>query len=75
MQFMMPIFDTVDGVWIVDHWHIAKQYCKGWFLIDIASIIPFDTLGLVINSYDASQLKVPNKTQPVLLFFIKCRCH
>jgi len=33
------LFDVDD-----DRWNIAKNYLKGWFLIDILAIIPFDVI-------------------------------
>lgn len=31
---------------------------RGWFLIDLVSILPFDFIGLAMDSKDLSQLKV-----------------
>jgi hypothetical protein len=33
-------------------------FCRGWFIIDLVSIIPFDILGMVMNSESVSQLKI-----------------
>ena len=55
-QFRMP-FKTASRatanssqevmVWVVDRKRIAKRYIQSWFLIDLISILPFDTLGLI----------------------------
>ena len=33
-------------VWVVDRKRIAIRYFKSWFLIDLISVLPFDSLGL-----------------------------
>ena len=30
-------------------WRIAKHYLKGWFMVDVASILPLDTVGLIMQ--------------------------
>ena len=46
------------GGYVVEHKLIAKNYLTGWFVIDFVSILPFDTLGMVMESDDISQLKI-----------------
>ena len=46
------------GGYVVEHRLIAKNYLTGWFIIDFVSILPFDTLGMVMESEDISQLKI-----------------
>ena len=40
------------GGYVVEHRLIAKNYLTGWFIIDFVSILPFDTLGMVMQSDD-----------------------
>ena len=53
-----------EGLWIVDHRMIASRYLKSWFLIDVVSTVPFDTLASTGATDDPSttetlqQLKV-----------------
>jgi potassium voltage-gated channel Eag-related subfamily H protein 7 len=44
------------GMWIVSNMMIAKSYLRAWFLIDLLSIIPVDSIGLIIGS-DTSKFK------------------
>jgi hypothetical protein len=46
-QFFIPIADMRienEGELIRDHKIIAKRYLKGWFLLDVLSVLPFDLL-------------------------------
>ena len=42
--------------WIFDRKKIAVHYLRGWFLIDFASVMPFDRLGAMMMSDDADSL-------------------
>ena len=57
-QFFTPYYDSQMGGFVVEHKLIAKNYLMGWFIIDFVSILPFDTLGMVMQSDDLSQLKI-----------------
>jgi hypothetical protein len=46
LQFFLPVPDVETGELIRDHWAIAKRYAKGWMLIDVVSILPFDAIEL-----------------------------
>jgi hypothetical protein len=57
--------DGVTGKWVSQLRQIQKNYLKGSFTIDIVSILPFDIVGIVINSPAVSQLKVRRCTWTV----------
>lgn len=58
MQFRLGFVDPETFEIVYDTGRITKNYLTGWFTIDFVSIIPFDLLGLVLQSDDVSQLKV-----------------
>mmetsp|Transcript_31673 Transcript_31673/g.67298 ORF Transcript_31673/g.67298 Transcript_31673/m.67298 type:complete len:712 (-) Transcript_31673:20-2155(-) len=37
---------------------LAEKYLKGWFGVDLVSVIPFDIIGMVMKSDDVSKLKI-----------------
>ena len=49
-QFFTPYYSQFYMGFVIDHKRIAKNYASGWFSIDLISIFPFDTLGLVMES-------------------------
>ena len=49
-QFFTPYYSEHYRGFVIDHKRIALNYAKGWFSIDLLSIFPFDTLGLVMTS-------------------------
>jgi len=55
-QFLLPVTDAESGTQIRDLGEIAKRYIRGWFIIDIVSIFPFDTLALLLNT--SGKLKI-----------------
>jgi potassium voltage-gated channel Eag-related subfamily H protein 7 len=56
-MFVTAYFDETKVYWVTGHNKIAKNYLSSWFLIDFVSILPFDTLGLVMDSEAMSQMK------------------
>jgi potassium voltage-gated channel Eag-related subfamily H protein 7 len=56
-QFFTPFYSNQMGGFVISHSKIAKHYLTGWFTIDFVSILPFDTIGMVSNSEEVSQLK------------------
>lgn len=44
MQFFMKVErNTRQGkIWVRDRWKVAKIYVNSWFLIDLASVLPYD---------------------------------
>jgi len=55
--FFIPFRDPDTNVWVTDHKKIAIRYLKGWFWIDLLSILPFDILGVVLDSDSVQTLK------------------
>jgi hypothetical protein len=50
MQFFMAFQDfEKHGIWITSHSKIACKYMKAWFTIDLVSIIPFDTIAVIMR--------------------------
>ena len=49
LTFLTTINDTEKIYEITDKKKIAKQYLKGWFLIDFLSILPIDIMLMVNN--------------------------
>ena len=43
IQFFMPVLDK-NGQYIREHKKIAAKYMKGWFPLDVFSVLPFDIL-------------------------------
>eukprot|EP00873_Tetraselmis_striata_P012096 jgi/Tetstr1/432360/TSEL_021757.t1 len=58
LQFNLMFLDTKTNVWITDRWRIARNYILGSFLIDICSILPFDTIGMAMKDGDIQKLKI-----------------
>lgn len=54
-------FNTMSfyhGVLLDTRWKIARHYVKGWFFIDVMSLMPFDFVGMAVGSGRVSQLRV-----------------
>jgi potassium voltage-gated channel Eag-related subfamily H protein 7 len=51
------IFEDKEGTTILSKNLIARRYLRGWFAIDLLSILPFDIVGLTVNSTEVSQMK------------------
>jgi hypothetical protein len=64
LQFflMYPSQTSLGTVWIKDPHKIAKNYMRGWFIIDIVSVFPFDLVADIVfadsSSGDLQILKV-----------------
>ena len=54
IQFFTPFYSDDDMGYVVDHWRIAKHYLSGWFIIDFTSILPFDTVSMVLEDQAAA---------------------
>eukprot|EP00746_Dinoflagellata_sp_MGD_P010751 gnl/MRDRNA2_/MRDRNA2_122325_c0_seq1.p1 gnl/MRDRNA2_/MRDRNA2_122325_c0~~gnl/MRDRNA2_/MRDRNA2_122325_c0_seq1.p1 ORF type:complete len:775 (-),score=115.46 gnl/MRDRNA2_/MRDRNA2_122325_c0_seq1:69-2393(-) len=59
MQFFLKIqvHELKGTIWIKDRRKIAERYLKGWFVIDLFSILPFDVMGMVMNDPAMNKLK------------------
>ncbi|KAK3240751.1 hypothetical protein CYMTET_49426 [Cymbomonas tetramitiformis] len=53
LNLFIAYFDGVSGTWVYDLRLIRKRYIKGWFAMDVVSVLPFDLLheGKVTGSY------------------------
>jgi CRP-like cAMP-binding protein len=51
-------FEDSNGVLVADAKEISARYLKGWFMLDVASILPFDTIGVVLNSPKFNDMKI-----------------
>ena len=51
-QFFLPVpdvrHDAPSGELVRDHAFIAKNYIKGWFLLDVVSVLPFDVMMMIM---------------------------
>jgi potassium voltage-gated channel Eag-related subfamily H protein 7 len=55
--FFTAYFDETKFFFEARHSRIALHYFKSWFWVDLVSVLPFDTLGLVMDSEAMSQMK------------------
>ena len=46
------------GNWVTDRRRIARNYLKGWFAIDLVSILPFDIVSVAIESEEMKKLTI-----------------
>jgi len=67
MQFFLAYMDS-DGQWVVEHDRIASRYLVGWFWIDLVSILPFDTIGIVLGNDEISRLAILRGIRLLRLF-------
>lgn len=56
-NFFLMFYDEDSGRWVYDKSIIAKRYLRGWFLIDIVSIIPFDVISAVSGEDSLQQFQ------------------
>lgn len=56
-QFFLEYEDALTHVMIKNRKQIAMHYLKGWFTIDVVSILPFDAVALIANSESLSKAK------------------
>ena len=68
INFFLSYPDPETQQDVVSHKRIAKHYLTGWFTIDFVSILPFDSLGLAMDSSDISQLKIMRVLRLLRLF-------
>lgn len=58
VNFFLGYYDENEATMIWDHKRIINKYLKGWFIIDLVSILPFDTVALALDSPELSNLKI-----------------
>eukprot|EP00500_Bicosoecida_sp_ms1_P000700 CAMPEP_0203808006 /NCGR_PEP_ID=MMETSP0115-20131106/1370_1 /ASSEMBLY_ACC=CAM_ASM_000227 /TAXON_ID=33651 /ORGANISM="Bicosoecid sp, Strain ms1" /LENGTH=879 /DNA_ID=CAMNT_0050716689 /DNA_START=358 /DNA_END=2994 /DNA_ORIENTATION=- len=59
INFMMPFYDVDKQQWITSSWAIAKHYLMRWFVLDVLSILPIDT----VVFFSASDTAADDATQ------------
>ena len=47
--FLAPWHAPDAGTWVADHGRIARNYLRGWFLIDLISVLPFDSVAVALG--------------------------
>ncbi|KAK7234280.1 voltage-gated potassium channel [Aureococcus anophagefferens] len=52
LMFSVAYFDNKHDAWILDRRRIAAKYLRGWCVVDLASIVPYDIFA--DDSYGAS---------------------
>mmetsp|Transcript_153489 Transcript_153489/g.490716 ORF Transcript_153489/g.490716 Transcript_153489/m.490716 type:complete len:735 (-) Transcript_153489:49-2253(-) len=59
LQFFVAFQMKTDygHIWVTNHRRISRHYVRTWFPIDAVSIIPFDLLGLLIDSPGVEHFK------------------
>jgi potassium voltage-gated channel Eag-related subfamily H protein 7 len=56
-SFFTPYFNAMEQYWVVDQKKIIRRYVTTWFPIDFVSVLPFDTVGVAVQSDTVSQMK------------------
>ena len=49
-QFFLAFYNSESHMWITNHNKIACKYFKAWFVVDLVSIVPFDTVAVILKS-------------------------
>ena len=57
MNFNLAYLDEHSNTYITDRSMITQRYLKGFFIIDLISVLPFDSLGLILGD-DVARLKI-----------------
>ena len=58
LNFFVAIVDPLDGQLVFHHPTIIKKYLKGWFIIDVISVMPFDLLSFIFENGEVGKLKI-----------------
>jgi hypothetical protein len=54
-NFVTAYFDSEEQYWVGDTRRIAKRYLKSWFTVDLVSILPFDSVGMALQSTEMQE--------------------
>jgi potassium voltage-gated channel Eag-related subfamily H protein 7 len=54
MRFFVAYPDLISARMVSDFYLIAKRYLTGWFFVDMVSLVPWDWIVLVQESWDTS---------------------
>ncbi|KDO19883.1 hypothetical protein SPRG_14726 [Saprolegnia parasitica CBS 223.65] len=57
LRFFLVYFDANNNMWITDAKLIVYHYLRGWFLIDFVSVLPFNTIGLMVTAPALGRLR------------------
>ena len=56
--FFLPFKDSNDGNrWVRRHRDIVRHYLRGWFVVDLVSLLPYGLLGRALESSQVEQLQ------------------
>jgi voltage-gated potassium channel Kch len=58
LTFFVAIPDPSDGLLLFHHPTIIRSYLRGWFVLDVVSILPFDLVSIIFNNGAVSKLKI-----------------
>mmetsp|Transcript_47020 Transcript_47020/g.112706 ORF Transcript_47020/g.112706 Transcript_47020/m.112706 type:complete len:721 (+) Transcript_47020:374-2536(+) len=58
VNFFLGFFDDEEGQWVFENKRIALRYLKGWFSVDLISILPFEEIGAAMENDALKNLKV-----------------
>ena len=58
LNFVTGRFKSEAAVWVTSFRALSRRYLKSWFWVDVVSVLPFDVVGVAINSSDVSKLKI-----------------
>lgn len=59
INFVRAYWDTDAGCWISSRRAISRRYLRGWFWLDLLSILPFDLYAVAMaDKADVSQLRI-----------------
>lgn len=74
INFRTTFIDDQKGEVVSDPAKIAKNYLKGWFVIDVMAAIPFDLLMFGLASDEVSFLIFKYTKKKLSYFFYKVDC-
>eukprot|EP00899_Mesostigma_viride_P010185 jgi/Mesvir1/19168/Mv01189-RA.1 len=58
LNFYTGYWDEELDHWVMDLGQIRRRYLSSWFLIDVISILPFDTVGYLFRNQVIGKLKI-----------------
>ncbi|OQR95095.1 voltage-gated ion channel superfamily [Achlya hypogyna] len=58
MRFFLMYRDEWSNVWIAQPALIVRHYLKGWFVVDLVSVVPFDLINFFVGSATVQKLRL-----------------
>lgn len=58
VNFFLAFFDEDEGQWVFVNKRIVLRYLKGWWIIDLVSILPYEMMGLLFDNDALSSLSI-----------------